>query len=325
MVQTTLPQLVYPMNPTFAWMVTLPDVLNDTLPACPACGNQLWQKGIQTKDYSISGEWFELKTCSICGLKMTWPQPEAESIGRYYASSNYISHTDTKTGLVNKLYHKAREYMLKKKFEWVTNGWGKSTGNLLDVGAGTGHFAHYMQQQGWEVLALEPDETARKVGAEKLHINILPLEALAKQAPLTYDVITLWHVLEHVHDLEGYVDHFHSILKDDGTLVIAVPNYGSRDAKHYASQWAAYDVPRHLWHFSPEAMNQLLSRHGFQIFNKKDMPLDAFYVSMLSEKYKGNYFFGPVAAFFSGLRSYRTGKKNKDKASSIIYFSRKNP
>jgi 2-polyprenyl-3-methyl-5-hydroxy-6-metoxy-1,4-benzoquinol methylase len=323
MAQTTLPPLVYILNPTFAWMVTFPDLLNEELPVCPACGNPLWQKGIQAKDYSVSGEWFELKTCSSCGLKMTWPQPEAENIGRYYASSEYISHSDTKTGLINKLYHSAREYMLKKKFQWVVDGAGRSNGHLLDVGAGTGHFAHYMQQQGWDVLALEPDETARKVGAEKLNLKILPLEDLASQQPDNFDVITLWHVLEHVHDLPGYIDHFHSILKKDGTLMIAVPNYSSKDAKHYSSQWAAYDVPRHLWHFSPEAMKQLLSRHGFQIVQKMDMPLDAFYVSMLSEKYKGNYFFGPVSAFFNGFQSYWKGRKNKDQASSIIYISKK--
>jgi len=303
--------------------MTIPGLLHETLPPCPACGNTLWQKGIQAKDYSISGEWFELKSCSICGLAMTWPQPDVDSIGRYYASSDYISHSDTKTGLTNKLYHKAREYMLKKKYDWVVKGAGKSSGRLLDVGAGTGHFAHFMQQKGWDVLALEPDGTARQVGAEKLKITILPLEALAQQEASTYDVITLWHVLEHVHDLEGYIAHFHSILKQDGTLIIAVPNYMSKDAKHYQSQWAAYDVPRHLWHFSPESMQQLLGRHAFNIVQKEDMPLDAFYVSMLSEKYKGNYFFGPVSAFIAGLKSYLKGRKKTDQASSIIYFSSK--
>jgi 2-polyprenyl-3-methyl-5-hydroxy-6-metoxy-1,4-benzoquinol methylase len=304
-------------------MVTIPDVLNEILPACPACGNPLWLKGIQAKDYSITGEWFELKTCPNCGLKMTWPQPEAASIGRYYASANYISHSDTKTGLINRLYHTAREYMLKKKLNWVIEGSGRSSGYLLDVGAGTGHFAHYMKQNGWTVLALEPDDTARKVASEKLNINILPLEELARQEADTFDVVTLWHVLEHVHDIEGYIDHFQSILKKDGTLIIAVPNYTSGDAKHYASQWAAYDVPRHLWHFSPSAMTQLLSRHGFEIQQKADMPLDAFYVSMLSEKYKGNYFLGPVSAFFPGVKSYLRGRKQKDQASSIIYFAKK--
>jgi 2-polyprenyl-3-methyl-5-hydroxy-6-metoxy-1,4-benzoquinol methylase len=312
-----------PMNPTFAGMVTIPDLLSEGLPPCPACGNTLWHKGIQAKDYSISGEWFELRTCSVCGLRMTWPQPEAPEIGRYYASAAYISHSDTRTGLINKLYHSAREWMLKRKVKWVTLGSGKSSGKLLDVGAGTGHFAQYMQNHGWEVVALEPDSSARKVGAEKLQINILPLEELANQSPSTYDVITLWHVLEHVHDIGGYIDQFHSILKEDGTLIIAVPNYTSQDASHYGFKWAAYDVPRHLWHFSPESMQQLQSHHGFIIQKKLDMPLDAFYVSMLSEKYRGNYFFGPIAAFFTGLGSFVGGRRNTDKASSIIYFSRK--
>ncbi len=314
---------LYQVNPTFAAMVTIPDLLNEGLPPCPVCGNSLWQKGMQVKDYTVSGEWFELKTCSVCSLQMTWPQPEAAEVGRYYASSGYISHSDTKSGLTNKLYHIAREYMLRKKLQWVKEGAGIGTGKLLDVGAGTGYFAHFMQENGWKVVALEPDATARQVGSEKLKMEILPLEELARQENFSYDVITLWHVLEHVHDIEGYMDHFHSILKEDGHLVLAVPNYTSRDAKHYGFKWAAYDVPRHLWHFSPQAMEQLQLRHGFRIIKKMDMPLDAFYVSMLSEKYRENYFFGPVAALLTGLKSYRTGRKNKDRASSIIYISKK--
>jgi 2-polyprenyl-3-methyl-5-hydroxy-6-metoxy-1,4-benzoquinol methylase len=304
-------------------METIPHILTEELPACPACGQKEWLKGGQVKDYSVSGEWFELKTCAGCGLKMTSPQPEAKQIGRYYASAEYISHSDTKTGLTNKLYHKAREYMMRRKLKWVEEASGKKHGHLLDVGAGTGYFAHYLQQNGWNVVALEPDETARKVAAEKLNLKILPLEELARQEKGSFDVITLWHVLEHVHDIEGYVEEFNSILKEDGTLIIAVPNYTSKDALHYKSTWAAFDVPRHLWHFSPTAMHQLLGRHGFTIFQITDMPLDAFYVSMLSEKYNGNYFFGPITSFFTGLRSYFAGKKNKEMASSIIYMARK--
>ena len=254
---------------------------------------------------------------------MTHPQPEPKNIGRYYASTEYISHSDTRTGMTNKLYHKAREYMLKRKLKWVEQASGKSNGSLLDIGAGTGYFAHFLKENGWDVVALEPDETARKVAAEKLNLVILPLEELARQKESSFDVITLWHVLEHVHDIDGYVKHFKEILKPDGTLLIAVPNYTSKDALHYKAQWAAFDVPRHLWHFSPASMEQLLSRNGFTIFEKTDMPLDAFYVSMLSEQYRANYFFGPVSAFFTGFFSYLKGRKDKERASSIIYMARK--
>jgi SAM-dependent methyltransferase len=212
--------------------------------------------------------------------------------------------------------------MLKKKYHWVIEATGKRNGVLADIGAGTGHFAKYMQDHGWQVTGLEPDETARKVALEKLDLTLLPLEKLASLKPHSFDVITLWHVLEHVQDLDGYLEHFRSILLPDGVLIIAVPNHTSVDAKHYKLQWAAYDVPRHLWHFSPGSMERLLAKHGFGINGKKAMPLDGFYVSMLSEKYSQNQVLGTVTAFINGWRSYRAGKKTVDKASSIIYIAK---
>lgn len=303
-------------------MMTIPDVLTDSDGPCPACGGSEWKQTGQVKDYSVSGEWFELRECLGCGLRKTHPQPEATVIGRYYASQEYISHSDTRTGLTNKLYHLARTYMMKMKWRWVTEASGRGTGKLLDVGAGTGHFAHYLKTQGWEVVALEPDETARKVGYEKLGLSIEPLESLVHQPADSYDVITLWHVLEHVHDIHGYMEHFRTLLKPSGTLLIAVPNYTSTDADHYQAQWAAYDVPRHLWHFSPVAMEKLFERHAFSLVGKKTMPLDAFYVSMLSERYRGNFSFGPVTAFFHGLQSFRKSRHHVDRSSSIIYQGR---
>ncbi len=303
-------------------MEAVKDIFSDPVPVCPACGNTEWRISGQTKDYSITGEWFELKECIQCHLKATYPQPTKVHLGRYYASKDYISHSDTRSGLTNKLFHKARSFMMKKKYDWVIEAVNRKTGKLLDVGAGTGHFAKYMQYQGWEVVALEPDETARKVGVEKLGVDIQPLEALATFDMKSFDVITLWHVLEHVHDITGYINHFRALLKTDGVLIVAVPNHTSPDAKQYGVQWAAYDVPRHLWHFSPESMKRLLTSHGFTLINKISMPLDAFYVSLLSEKYRGNYFFGPVAAFFSGLRTFISGKRDVDRASSIIYISK---
>ena len=318
---TSLSGTYYRVNPTFACMVTITDVPEDQLMPCPACGNGVWTDAGQVKDYSISGEWFGLKECALCHLKATFPQPGENEIGRYYASEDYISHSDTKSGLINRLYHTAREYMLKKKLKWVQQASGKKSGILLDVGAGTGHFAHFMQSKGWEVTALEPDEKARKVAVEKLGINIHPLESLSKQNVRSFDVITLWHVLEHVHDLPGYMDHFRSILKPDGVLIIAVPNHTSRDARKYGAQWAAYDVPRHLWHFSPTSMEKLMARHHFTLTEKIPMTLDAFYVSMLSEKYKGNDVLGSVGGFVSGLQTLMATSNNVDQASSVIYIA----
>lgn len=304
-------------------METFSEMISDPVIVCPACGSSDWKVAGQAKDYSVSGEWFELRECASCHLKATHPQPPVQQIGRYYASEEYISHSDIRTGLTNRLFHKARAYMMQKKYNWVISASAKKSGKLLDVGAGTGYFAKYMQDHGWEVIALEPDETARKIASEKLNFHLQPMESLPGQTPGSFDVITLWHVLEHVHDINGYMNHFHSLLKAGGILLIAVPNYTSRDARQYGSQWAAYDVPRHLWHFSPASMEKLLQRHGFALFQKIKMPLDAFYVSILSEKYQGNNFFGPLAAFISGMKTLLAGNKNVNQASSIIYQSRK--
>ncbi|MEP6646850.1 MAG: class I SAM-dependent methyltransferase [Saprospiraceae bacterium] len=294
--------------------------LNQT--KCVACGETTWRNAGQIKDYSISGEWFMLRECTTCHLKVTSPQPSAEILGRYYASQNYISHSDTRQGLTNKIYHLARRYMLERKFDLVSRASKLETGRLLDVGAGTGHFAHYMSEYHWDVVALEPDENARKVAAEKLEMEIHPLENLGHLEENSFDVITLWHVLEHVQDISGNVSHFKSLLKKNGVLIIAVPNHTSRDAKQYGDKWAAYDVPRHLWHFSPLSMEKLLTKHGFQMADKISMPLDAFYVSMLSEKYRGNSFFGPVFAFISGALTWMASLRNVNKASSIIYIAK---
>ena len=177
---------------------------------CPVCGQSTWKKSGQVKDYSVSGEWFELKECPRCSLKATYPQPEPTELGRYYASQDYISHSDTNTGLINKLFHWSRSIMMRRKLHWVTENSRKSKGTLLDVGAGTGYFAKYMQDEGWDVTALEPDSTARRVANEKLGLQIEPLEALASLKENSFDVITLWHVLEHVMDLNGYLPKFFS-------------------------------------------------------------------------------------------------------------------
>jgi SAM-dependent methyltransferase len=303
-------------------MVTLSEVIGADLGPCPACGANDWKNAGQVKDYSITGEWFDLKECGLCHLKTTYPRPEEAEIGRYYASDDYISHSDTKSGLINRLYHIARQYMLKKKYQWVIRSSDKEKGELLDIGAGTGHFAHFMKTHGWQVTALEPDQKARKIASEKLGLDIKPLEALGQLKPQSYDVITLWHVLEHVHDLNGYMDHFRSILKSGGILIIAVPNHTSHDAKKYGSLWAAFDVPRHLWHFSPNSMEKLMTKHQFTLTDKIPMHLDAFYVSMLSEKYKGPGTFGSLTGFISGLQTFMSTQKKVEEASSIIYIAK---
>lgn len=244
--------------------------------------------------------------------------PNAESIGPYYASEDYISHSDVKKDLKDHLYHRARAIMLKRKETWVASAHAE-VGTLLDIGCGTGYFLDHMAQSGWQVTGLEPDDQARELATRNGTHTVLPSTEIFKLSG-PYDVITMWHVLEHVHQLEEYVDQIHKMLQPDGTLLIAVPNHTSLDAQRYGEYWAAYDVPRHLWHFSPQSMNSLLSRHGFSLKAKKRMAMDPYYVSLLSEKYahgKSSY----AKAIISGFKSSVSSKKNVDLSSSLVYIA----
>ena len=244
-------------------------------------------------------------------------------IGSYYQSANYVSHSDTAKGLINRLYHIVRNYTLGSKRKLIQKITGKETGALLDVGAGTGAFSNAMQQAGWKLTALEPDETARKNAAAKYGLLLQPADTLFQLDAAEFDAITMWHVLEHVHNLHGYLEQFYKLLKPGGRLVIAVPNYTSYDAKSYGEYWAAYDVPRHLYHFSPKSMEMLGKSKGFVLIDTKPMWFDSFYVSMLSEQYRngsGNI----IGAVWNGVISNLVTLRNKKRCSSVIYvFSKK--
>ncbi|MBC7721604.1 MAG: class I SAM-dependent methyltransferase, partial [Pedobacter sp.] len=219
---------------------------------------------------------------------------------------------------INRLYHLVRNYTLKGKLKMVQELTGLPKGTLLDVGAGTGYFSQIMKDNEWEVTSLEPDMTARKVAMDKYDLLLQDTSNLYYLEANQFDAIAMWHVLEHVHDLQGYLDKFHEILKPNGRLIIAVPNYTSYDAEHYAEHWAAYDVPRHLYHFSPQSMDVLAKLKGFTVKAYKPMWFDSFYVSMLSEQCKngkGNL----LAAVWSGLISNLKTLSNNKRCSSLIY------
>ncbi len=289
---------------------------------CPICHSDNIHQKFSAKDYTVSGESFMIFQCNECRGAFTQDVPGIDEIGRYYASENYISHSDTSEGLINKLYHTVRKRTLQQKKELVAQITGKSSGNLLDIGCGTGAFLHTMQQAGWQITGLEPDETARLKAAELYRVNPLPSGELFSLAPESFDAITMWHVLEHVHALHEYIVQIKSLLKPGGRLVVAVPNYTSPDALHYQQYWAALDVPRHLYHFSPTSMKALMALHGLQVVQTKPMWFDSFYVSMLSEQYrsgKGNI----VGAFLNGFVSNAKSVFDKEKCSSVIYIIKK--
>ena len=291
--------------------------------ACPICNKEDIASLLHTKDYSLTTEDFQIIQCANCTLEYTDPAPSKEAIAPYYNFPSYISHTDTKEGLVNQIYHKVRNHTLTQKTNWVQSLFTGHKGQLLEVGAGTGAFAHSMLNKGWKVTALEPDAASRQKAQENYNINLLPIEELFQLEPAKYEVITLWHVLEHVHDLNAYMKTFHSLLKPNGRLIIAVPNHTSYDAGFYKNYWAAYDVPRHLYHFSPLSMHYLAKKHKMSIVQKLPMWFDSFYVSLLSEKYKQSGMIGMMRAFFVGCISNLTALSNVDRGSSMIYEIKK--
>lgn len=286
--------------------------------ACPVCGAGNIHKVLTARDYTVSGESFDIYHCGHCSGRSTQHVPGPAEIGRYYQSQDYISHSETRKGLINRLYHSVRKITMRSKQNWVKAATGLKQGTLLDIGCGTGAFLHYMKQLGWQVTGLEPDDIARKNAKTLYNIEPLPSTELFSLPPQQFDAITMWHVLEHVHSLHDYLEQIRTLLKPEGSLLIAVPNYTSPDAEHYQSFWAAYDVPRHLYHFSPSSMEVLLKQHKIRIVRKHPMVFDGFYVSLLSEKYKtgGN---GLFKGFWNGFVSYRKGLKNVDRCSSVVY------
>lgn len=286
---------------------------------CPDCGNANISFVLSAKDYTVSGEVFEIWECKNCTLRFTQNIPAGEEIGKYYQSENYISHSDTTKGFINNLYHKVRKRTLIQKRKLIIKTTGKSTGQILDLGCGTGAFLAVMQEANWNCSGIEPDESARKKAQELYGLQVKETGEFYNLPAQTFDAITLWHVLEHVHDLHPYIQQLRKILARDGKLFIAVPNYTSADEKIYNECWAAYDVPRHLYHFSPQAMEQVMNKHGLKIEKMKPMWYDSIYVSMLSEQYKtGSQH--PVRALINGTVSNLEAAFDHKKCSSLIYI-----
>ncbi len=291
---------------------------------CPVCGSAEIKNVLSAKDHTVSGETFVIAECAGCSLRFTQDVPDAASISPYYKSEDYISHSNTSKGLINRLYQSVRRRTLVKKRRLVQKVTGMGKGQLLDVGSGTGAFVSEMSLNGWFVTGLEPDEGARQVAKKEYNIELRDISHLFQLPAGSFDVITLWHVLEHVHDLSPYVEQLKKLLKENGRLLIAVPNYTSKDAVIYKEHWAAYDVPRHLYHFSPQSMQVLMEKHGLKILQYKPMWYDSFYISMLSSKYKTGKT-KLFSSFFNGFRSNLKAMADVKRCSSVIYVASPNP
>lgn len=286
---------------------------------CPICTNNSFSPFLNCKDYTVSKEEFSIVSCTSCGFTFTNPIPEEQFIGSYYESEEYISHSNTSKGLINWLYQRVRNLTLKQKLLLLKSL--SSEKSLLDIGCGTGEFLNTAQANGYNVQGIEPSPIAREQAIKNYKLNVSEENALDQLAENSFSFISMWHVLEHVYHLNDRIKQIDRLLKKDGHLIIAVPNRSSYDANVYQQYWAAYDVPRHLYHFSPKDIENLFSKHGFKLLKTLPMKFDSFYVSMLSEKYKSgtNNFLG---AFLTGLKSnLKAGNKNT--YSSQIYVLKK--
>ena len=286
---------------------------------CPVCNSQNINPLLTIKDYSVSKQDFVIWQCTECSLRFTQDVPDENSISSYYKSPDYISHSNTNKGFINKTYQKVRNYTLEEKAKLIIKETHETSGSLLDIGSGTGAFLAVMKKKGWEVKGIEPDEDARRLTKQLYNLDIDNPTVLNSIRGSSFNAITLWHVLEHVHQLHDYIEHLKRILKPQGKFFIAVPNYQSTDSNIYRSYWAAYDVPRHLYHFSPNSIEVLMQKHGLKVDARKPMWFDSFYISMLSSKYKtGKTKY--IKAFINGLRSNVTALLNKERCSSLIYI-----
>ena len=267
------------------------------------------------KDYTVSNETFNLKYNSKYDVLVTQPVPE--NLDSYYQSEDYISHTDSKKSLFDKAYQFVKNIALKNKLKLI-NSFNFQQKTILDVGAGTGDFLKFCKEHNWEVTGIEPSEKARNIADKK---EVLLHEKLEDISNKKFNVITLWHVLEHVKDLESYIKTLYQLLEENGKLIIAVPNFKSYDANYYKEFWAAFDVPRHLWHFSQKGIASIFSQFGFELEKTRPMKFDSYYVSMLSEKYKKSKL-QSVKGIFRGFISNAKAKSSGE-YSSLLYILKK--
>jgi 2-polyprenyl-3-methyl-5-hydroxy-6-metoxy-1,4-benzoquinol methylase len=288
---------------------------------CPVCSEQKFNKLFDCKDYTVSHETFPIAVCDNCGFRITNPRPDDNSLSKYYESQQYISHTGGSNSVLDRVYLIARKFTLKQKLNLISR-YKTPPGKLLDFGCGTGEFLNICKTDSWKISGIEPSKLARE---KSNTLNQVTIFESVEQISQTYDIITLWHVLEHIPNLEDTLQILSNSLDKNGTMFIAVPNHKSYDAQLYQNFWAAYDVPRHLWHFDQSVMIKLLAKFSLHVKEIKPMKLDSFYVSLLSEIYKRNgrkSIMQLSRAFINGIKSNIKARKTGD-YSSLIYIIQK--
>lgn len=293
----------------------------EELKNCPICNSPNQVDYMKTLDHFLTQQEFTIVKCVYCGFLFLNPRPTKNEIGKYYESQEYISHSNKKNGILNKLYHLIRSINHKKKYQIITSY--IKEGSILDIGCATGEFLNFFKGKNWYTTGVEPNENALNFAKENYGLNVYDEEFLNRTDTEKYDVITMWHVLEHVHDINQRIEQVKNLLNNNGILVIAVPNPESYDAQKYQEFWAGFDLPRHLYHFSQKCLEQLLKNYNFNLIKTYPMKYDAYYVSLLSEKYKTGKK-NILKAFISGYQSNIQAKKNQENFSSVIYVFKLN-
>ena len=290
--------------------------------SCPLCGGRHQSEYAYCTDNVISGESYSLLECKECGLVYTANAPSDKAAAGYERLQQKLQLGESPKGVTNLLYYAAREIMLRRKYRLIKRLSYRKRGTLLNYGAKTGFFSDYMIRKNWSVTSVEKFHQERQFALELFHHRMIDVAEMEYLKENSFDVVTMWHVLEHNNNPDVLLKRFHEILKPDGIVVMALPNINSTDAKHYKSNWAGYNVPRHLWHFKPSVIARVAKENGFIMMHRERMFFDSFYISILSEKEMGHSF-AFIRGFFVGLRSWWVSLANKDKCSSLIDAFRK--
>ena len=287
---------------------------------CPWCGSDKAQINLWLKDEFLSKEDFHICECLNCGLLYTMPRPSKEKIGDYYKSEEYYSHQENKKGFIPKVYEAVKKVNLKHKYNLATKD--IKAGRLLDIGCGVGDFLHTAEEHGWSCTGVEPSEDAKNIARKKIKADLIASEDLEQIPDGSFDLITMWHVLEHVDNLKWQVEQLQRLVKPQGRIVIAVPNYKSYDAQFYNELWAAYDVPRHLSHFNKTTLTKIFKSKGLELKKTDKLVWDAYYISYMSEQYK-HHSLPLIKGAFRGLVSNFKARRSGEWSSMVYIFEKK--
>ena len=286
---------------------------------CYNCNNTEFVTHIKSKDFSVTKESFTVVTCDNCGFTFTNPRPTGSELGKYYLSEHYISHTNASKTLFEKIYQLIRKISIKRKYRLISSY--ASKGKILDIGCGTGDFLNMCKQKQWKTNGIEPNERARRQCIDRYGLDVSESVNL-EEVEGRFDIITMWHVLEHVDKLNETIIHLQRLLSENGRIIIAVPNINSYDCSFYNKYWAGYDLPIHLYHFTKESIFNIFKKHKLKLDSVKEMPFDSYYVSLLSEEHKTGKK-NPIRAFFIGAMSNIVGRFSQRGYSSRIYIFKK--